>query len=138
MNIITRKANIGFGQPTVNGRRLTVFNVVSYAAHTDDITSYLNEFELSRDELSAAVDYCMDRRCGAIEYEWEQYCDGCILRTIADGDDFNRDDYEEIDGITFSKDRQVIFLGSLDEQEKAEAGVMGWVLAEEVNRRLDE
>jgi uncharacterized protein (DUF433 family) len=139
MDFIERNELRGFGQPVIVGSRLTVFSVLSYASDTSIlIADFLKEFSLSVDELRAAVFYCKNRRCKVILKASDKYCEGCILRTISEGWKSIKNDFNEVDGISYAKDGGTIFFGSIQELEDAEFGEMGWLLAEKVEDRLDD
>lgn len=135
MKHVERNANRGFGQPVIIGRRLTVFNVVSNVLIRDNVIDYLEEFDLSMQELKDAVFYCKNRECKVVESPLDHYCDGCILRSISEGWVSIKDDFIESDGISISKDGKTFFLGSVNELEDTEFGVMGWLLAEAVEKK---
>lgn len=135
MKHIERNAKREFSQPVIIGRRLTVFNVVSNAFYRDSLSDYLSEFELSVEEVKAAVTYCINKECKIMETLQDHYCDGCILRSISEGWTSIQDDFIESEGISMSKDGITYFFGSLEELESAEFGVMGWLQAEEVEKR---
>ncbi|WP_341839410.1 DUF433 domain-containing protein [Chitinophaga caseinilytica] len=136
-NLVTRYANIGFGQPVIVGRRLTVHTVISMAQNMP-IEELLEDFELSLEEVKAAVWYCKTRACGMMTQTTDKYCDGCMLRSIHDGWKFCAEDYDEIDGFAVAKDGKSAALMTLAELEESEFGNMGWVIAEMVERKLNE
>lgn len=139
MDFIERNARVGFGQPVLKGSRLTVCNIISYTSDKDmPIAEFLKDFKVSIDQLKSAVAYCKDTACKQIFLPTDQYCDGCILRTLHEGSEFVKDDYEEINGITYSKKGGEIFLGTLQELEESEMGVAVWLLARDVEKRLIE
>lgn len=137
MKFVARNANVGFGQPVIIGRRLTVFNVVSNANCWDNINDFLKDFDLSMEELRSVIFYCKNRECKVIENSFDHYCDGCVLRSISEGWMSIKDDFMESDGVSISKDGKTFFLGSTNELEDMEFGVMGWLLAEAVEKRLN-
>lgn len=136
MNFVERDPNRGFGQPVIIGRRLTVYTVVSMARNSAKIVDFLNDFELTANELASAVHYCKNRLCDKMTSSLDQYCDGCMLRSLSDGWSSIKDDYIEFDGISISKDGKSFFLGSLDELEESEFGIIGWLYAREVEKLL--
>lgn len=136
MNLIERNAKVGFGQPVIAGRRLTVFSVVTYASYSDRITDFLKDFELSIEELKSAVSYCKLRECNVILNPTDKFCDGCIMRSISEGWKSVQDDFVEIDGVSISKDGKTIALSTLGELEESEFGIMGWLVAEEVEKKI--
>lgn len=89
------------------------------------------------EELRSAIFYCKNRECKVITSSLDHYCDGCILRSISEGWVSIKDDFTESDGVSISKDGKTFFLGSTSELEDTEFGVMGWLLAEAVEKRLD-
>ncbi|MFB6456874.1 DUF433 domain-containing protein [Chitinophaga sp. Hz27] len=135
MNFVERNANRGFGQPVIIGRRLTVLSVVASACGRDNVADFLEEFDLSMEELRSAVSYCKNTECKIVESSLDQNCEGCILRSISEGWKSVKDDFTESGGISISKDGMTFFLGSLDELEDSEFGVMGWQWAETVEKK---
>ncbi|SHN07907.1 DUF433 domain-containing protein [Chitinophaga sp. CF418] len=137
MKYIERNRLRGFGQPVIVGRRLTVFSVISYVSDPEiRINDFLRDFDMTSEELHAAVLYCKNRECRHMSNPSDQYCDGCILRSMGAGWKSLKDDYDEVDGISYSKDSKSMFLGTLDELEESEIGVIGWLLAENAEERL--
>jgi len=137
MTYIERNKLRGFGQPVIVGGRLTVFSVISYVSDPEiGINDFLSDFDMTIEELRAALLYCKNRECQHISNPSDQYCDGCILRSIGAGWKSVKGDYDEVDGISYSKDGKSIFLGTLDELEESEFGVMAWLLAEKAEARL--
>jgi len=130
---------INFGMPSIKGRRITVYNVLTTAWYANDVGEELNDFNLTLYDLADAVYYCKNLKC-KVDEDRLHYCDGCILRTFEEGWDFNKEDYLEIeiDGkpITFAKDGGLVSLGSLQELEDQELGEAGWLMAEEINKKL--
>ncbi|RFM29263.1 DUF433 domain-containing protein [Chitinophaga silvisoli] len=135
MNFVERNAKRGFGQPVITGRGLTVFSVVSFAYYKDDMNFFLNEFDLSKEEMKSAILYCKNRQCKLIDSPSDRYCVGCILRSISEGWKSIQDDFIESDGISISKNNGTVYLGTKEELEDDEFGVMGWVLAEAVEKK---
>jgi uncharacterized protein (DUF433 family) len=136
---IVRDRNISFNQPILAGRRLTVFNIVYQLYLSDDLDSYLSEFEINLVDAKDAISYCVSTRCSSTFNQGDQFCDGCILSTISEGNDFDRNDYSEIkddDTITISHSGDVIFLGSLNELEESQFGKVGWLIAEFVREKF--
>ncbi|RFS21173.1 hypothetical protein DVR12_17725 [Chitinophaga silvatica] len=136
MNLIERNEVRGFGQPVLLGRRLTVFNTLFYANARNSIGEFLEEFAVSIDELKSAVSYCKNRECKTLHHPTDKYCDGCILRSFAEGYQSTKNDFTEEGGISYSKDGTIIFLGTLTELDDDEFGQLGWILAEKVEKRL--
>lgn len=133
--------NVGFGQPTLKGRRLTVYNIVTKLYYEEDVSVILNNYEITFQDARDAVNYCMKLKCKEDD-ALLQFCDGCLLRTIADGWHFNKDGFVELKGgnsnVVISKDGKIIFAGSLQEFEDSEFGKVTWLMAEQVNLKLDE
>ena len=133
MNYIERNPEKSFGMPSLIGRRLTVFDIVTQISG-EGLELAMEDYEINQQQVQAALIYCSELGC-KIDSEKFQFCDGCILRKIADGDVFDRNDYDEItyaDGTkaTVSKIDNVIFLGSLEELEMESVGLETWEIAE--------
>ncbi|PUZ27699.1 Uncharacterized conserved protein, DUF433 family [Chitinophaga costaii] len=136
MKFIERNNNRGFGQPVIVNRRLTVLDAIFNAKISVSINTFLSDFDLKIEELKSAVEYCEARRCKEMTNKTDKYCNGCILRSVADGWKSIKDDFWEKDGIFISKDDQTIILSSLEEADEDEFGIMGWVIAEEVHAKI--
>ena len=128
---------INFGQPALEGRRLTVHNIVTKIYYENSLKDALDDYEITLQEAKDAVDYCMLLKCKE-DIDLVQFCDGCILRTIQEGWTFNRNGHEEVqygeNKYVLSKDGESIFLGTLKELEDKEFGKATWLIAEEVNK----
>lgn len=127
MDFVERNQYRGFGQPVLKERRINVISVISYAAFTDNISAYLEEFEISVEELKSAVIYCNCLECKNSRHEWEKYCDGCVLRAFADG--WRLQNKEE-------NKRPLVFLCKNIADEIDEFGLIGWQLAKKVKARI--
>ncbi len=136
MSFVERNANRGFGQPVLIGRRLTVYTIMYNASIVNRIEDFLNDFEVSLEELKSAVLYCKNTACSKLESLSDKYCAGCVLRSISEGWSSINDDYYEVDGVAIAKDGMTGALMTLEELEEEEFGKLGWVLAEEVERKV--
>ena len=128
--------SINFGQPALVGRRLTVYDIVTKFYYEANVDIVLEDYQIGIDDGFAAVDYCKNLRCRE-DKELIHYCDGCVLRTIAEGWNFKSTDYLEVvkngQSFVFSMDEKEIFAGTLKEFEDSEFGKVTWLIAEEVN-----
>ena len=137
MSYIERNGDRGFGQPVLKGRRLYVYIIISQASYRGaTIDSFLEDFDVSMDELKSAVSYCKNTECKNIQLPSDQYCDGCILRSIHEGWTLVKRDHEGTVGIFYSKGCWPAYLSSTDELYELECGRSGWMMAKEVDRRL--
>jgi uncharacterized protein (DUF433 family) len=124
------------GAPKLKGRRLTVYDVVS-GIFNEGLDVYLSDKEISIEEASQAILYSKNLQC-QIEAP-NNFCDGCILRTIKDGWKFSR---EELQEITLENQTTItltegggIYLGTVKEYENEMFGKLGWAMAEAVLER---
>lgn len=137
MSYIERNKDRGFGQPVLKGGRLFVFSIISYASYPGgSIENFLRDFDVSMDELKSAVDYCKNTECKNIQLPSDQYCDGCILRSIHEGWTLVKSDYKERTGIFYSDARERTYLRSTDELDEWECGRSGWMMARELERHF--
>jgi len=131
--------DINFGQPALKGRRLTVYDIVTKIYYEDGVKASIDDYEISLKDAKDAVNYCMNLKCKK-DRDLLHYCDGCILRTIAEGLNFKKDDYIKFEKnnqqIVVSKNNKVFFAGSLDELENSEFGKVTWLMAEDISKRL--
>ncbi|NIG55639.1 hypothetical protein [Chitinophaga sp. Cy-1792] len=135
MEHIERNKGRGFGQPVLKNRQLTVYSAIFHASYATSLEIFLQTFELTADELRSAISYCKNRSCDIMTDQSDQYCDGCVLRTIHDGWTPPSNDFVEIDGISYAKDDSRIFPGTLKELDDEEFGILGWVRAEETEKK---
>jgi uncharacterized protein (DUF433 family) len=122
------------GAPTVVGRRISVYNIVSMLYLGEPLEAYIKEYDLSFEIVDDAINYCKHLQCkNAINY-----CDGCILRCLKDSKaNFHIDNrFEEIiiegDKFAISLDGGEVFLGSKAELENEELGRPGWRMAQAI------
>lgn len=138
MEYIVINKEIASGSPTVKGRRLTVFNVVSKIYYENTLETALEDYDISIDVAKDAVQYCSSLRCQN-DPDLIKFCSGCVLRTLQDGWSFKPEDYNSIlanqNTISISKKGQEIFLGSLQELENSEFGLVGWLIAESIKEK---
>jgi uncharacterized protein (DUF433 family) len=129
--MITRNPHLLNGQPIIQGRRLSVFNVV-YGIYLDGLKNYIEDHELSEIEAKHALEYCKELVCQKM-INGENFCDGCILRSIQNGSQLSKDKLNEItsNGSKFTiVDKNRIFFGSVEDYENALFGQVGWGIAE--------
>lgn len=129
---IVRNENICGGCPTIRGRRLTVFNVVSgIAAAQNDMEKYCSEFELNQIQVLDALNYCKKRTCEeGLKYS-NRYCEQCVLDSIYSYDEPINFIPISDGEILYSHENGIIFLGS-EEEYKSEQPIEGWLLAAKV------
>lgn len=137
INYIERNKERGFGQPVLKGSRLYVFSIISYASYSGGgVEKFLRDFDVSMDQLKSAVAYCKHLECRNIQLPSDQYCDGCILRSIHEGWTLVRHDQKSTSGIFYSNAGGPAYLRSTDELDEWECGRSGWMMAREVERQL--
>jgi len=130
---------INFGQPALKGRRLTVYDIVTKILYEGDVKLALIDYAITLADAKEAVVYCMNLKCKR-DKDLVHFCDGCILRTIEEGWNFNKDDYLELkrngESVVISKDNTIFFAGTLKALEDSEFGKVTWLIAEDVNKML--
>lgn len=135
-DLIGCRTGISFGMPTLRGRRLTVYDIVTKLKYERSIDLALKDYEITVTEALAACDYCRNLRC-KIAPNRIHFCYGCVLRIQEEESVFNREDYVETDkGLTIYKGDDVIYLGNLDELEEESCGKAGWEIASEMYLKL--
>jgi len=118
--------------PSLKGRRLTVYNIVSKLYIENTIEEAIDDFQISLSEAKAALVYCKNLNCQT-DTDRIQYCDGCILRTIEEGWSFDKGGYVQTENqITISKNDPMFFLGNINQLEDEKFGKPGWVIANEL------
>lgn len=139
MKYIERNPQKCFSMPSLVGRRLTVHDIVTQIYLEKSLDAVMNMYQINIEETKAALEYCKNLEC-AIDSSEFQFCDGCILRTVVDMDEFDMNDYFEVSNndqtiITISKDKSSFFLGSLSELEEDERGQETWKIAESILKK---
>jgi len=131
--------NINFGMPSLQGRRLTVYDIVTKLYYEQTLKLALEDYDISLKDAKDALHYCMNLKCKS-DRNRVQYCDGCILRTFEEGWKLKREEFIEIKKenniIVASKDKTILFAGSFQELEDSEFGKVTWLIAEEINSKL--
>jgi uncharacterized protein (DUF433 family) len=129
MRNIIRTKDIAFGRPRLNGTRLEVFNIISDVKNSTSFYQYLEEREITKEEVIEAKDYCQSLKCQKIENDFEKYCSNCLLSTLHEQYNY-RKNFEKIDdGVFKDTEDGTIYLGTLEELKDQEFGYPGWVLA---------
>jgi uncharacterized protein (DUF433 family) len=136
MDLIECNKNKCFGEPSLVGKRLTVRDVVSKLRVEDGMEVALEDYDITREQAKAAVEYCRIRKCQS-DQSLLRYCDGCVLRTLQDKELFNPDEYREVmleDGsmATVSLDGKQTFLGTKKQMEEKFMGRAVWQDAEKI------
>jgi len=137
--------------PSLIGRRLTVFNVVTQI-RGDGLTQAMETYEISIEQAKAALNYCSKLKC-QIASEKFNFCDGCKLSIQRDHKNdlqFDESKYLEIlrpNGTTYviSKDDDLFkpnhishFEGSLQELKEEIEGTETWILATDLLKKYFE
>ena len=120
--------------PALNGRRLTVYDIVTKLYYEESLGIALDDYGLNLSEAKAAIIYCENLTCQT-DPNRVHYCDGCVLRTIEEGREFNKEDYKQVNGVTFSCDNALIYLGSIENLEEEKFGKPGWAIASNVKEK---
>jgi len=129
-----------FGQPSLKGRRLCVYDIITKIYYENNLNIAIEDYQITLLEAKAAIKYCMNLSCQK-DQDLAHYCHGCLLRTLHEGSNFNKDDYFEITNednnkIVISKNGKEFFLGTIEEMENKEFGKITWLLAEKLNKLI--
>lgn len=140
MNNIERDSQKMFGMPSIINRRMTVYDVVTTIYYENDIHEALNRCGIDKDIATEALKYCSKQLCKFDDDGQLPFCDGCLLRDIAEGSFFDKSQYYEImddNNIvsTFSIDGVKVFNGSIEEFKEEEEGIETWKLAQSLLER---
>jgi uncharacterized protein (DUF433 family) len=139
MEYIERNPAKCFSMPSLIGRRVTVYDVVIQVFLEENLDNVKEVQRINNAQIKAALRYCSSLSCKTDNEDY-QFCDGCILRNIADGNNFDRNDYFEItheddSKLTISKIDGLRYMGSLDELGKEEIGKEMWVISQSLLKR---
>jgi uncharacterized protein (DUF433 family) len=123
---------INFGMPSLSGRRLTVFDIVTKLLYEDSLATTIEDYEILPADVLDALSYCTSLACqndpGRINY-----CDGCLLRTFDEGHNSSPENFTEFrtgqGGVTRSNDGLTLFLGSYQEFKNSQFGKVTWMIA---------
>jgi uncharacterized protein (DUF433 family) len=75
---VVRNKDICGGQPTLDGTRLRVIDIIC-GVYTDDLDHYSNAHELSAEGIRNAIFYCKGLHCQDTTGE---FCDGCVRSVL--------------------------------------------------------
>jgi len=84
------------GQPTLEGHRLTVSNIVT-GLNKEGLDPYTKDHEISEKDARVASEYCMNRECLKAAGE---FCEHCVL---SDPNDIELDKGWEIASNVYTK-----------------------------------
>lgn len=130
--------NKGFGMPTLVGRRLTVWDIITQIFIEANLEIALETYQITIADARAAAEYCLELRCKS-DPDRIQFCDGCILRTLDDRRKINGDENMKIPpNVTINKNSEIIYLGWNDELEEEEFGLPGWLRAGDVLKIIND
>ena len=134
---IIRDKNMVGGSPTIIGRRLTVFDVISGIFYSESISSWLNEFELDRESAEQAIRYCSKLEC--INKPTFDFCEGCQLYSLVENKNFDefRNTIIESKGHLII-DNNEIYIGCVEDYKNSKYGQKGWIQARIINKELDQ
>ncbi|PSK93106.1 DUF433 domain-containing protein [Taibaiella chishuiensis] len=137
MSYIERNPEKCFGMPSLRNRRITVYDLVIMLFLEPEKEAYLADLQVSKDQAIEALEYCSQQLCKQDKiHNISPFCDGCILRTVAEGYIFEEDLYYEAEDnngkkCTFSKESHLeIFGGSMQEFKAEEEGAATWIIAQ--------
>lgn len=83
-----------WGQPSLEGRRLAVGDIVSLVdIYHEDIGITMKDFDLSLQQIRQSLHYCKSLECK--KDNPEKFCHNCILRVIQFKDTIDKDDPEQ-------------------------------------------
>lgn len=133
--MIKCQQNINFGQPSLVGRRLTVYDIVTKIYYEEDFLVAIKDYEISYKDAEDALVYCKNLNCKN-DKDRIHFCDGCILRTFEEGWDFKKSDFIQLsDFLSMAKDKTGFSTGTIKELEDSEFGKVTWLIAEEILTR---
>jgi hypothetical protein len=130
---VERNQAISWNQPKIIGRRLTVFDVV-YGIYKEGLNDYMEAFELDRDIVKDAANYCASLECQKDKNG--NFCNGCVLNSLKNGWKVDKDEFKEIsidnEKVLIHSKGNSFYLGSMSEYEEDSFGRMGWKIAEDI------
>lgn len=121
--------NIAAGAPTIVGRRLNIYDIISSIELEEDISDYMEGYELSFYQVRDAINYCRSLQC--IHDKPYNYCAGCILRSTSINTEiipFPKQIIVEENYLMFVYDNSDI-RKSITEVDTEEIGRAGWGIA---------
>lgn len=117
-----------FGMPRIEGRRISVYNIISNLWNDRNINEYCELFELSKEDVLGALSYCKELDCQ--KNNVIQFCDGCVLNSINQLNTFKLK-LKKIDENLFIDEKNNFYINTSESSiENEEFGYMGWVRAE--------
>lgn len=129
MRKIVSTKDVLFGMPRIDGRRISVYNIVSSLWNNKNIDEYSEIFEISKNEIFNALVYCKNLECQ--KNNVIQYCEGCVLNTI--NSEKAKINYKELDnGVFIDNDNNIFFADNISQIENEDFGFSGWYRAEQL------
>ncbi len=126
-NLIDRNLMILGGSPTIKGRRLSVYNLISGLYDSDNLVTCLKDFEINLETVCQAIDYCSKLKC--TDKPDLDFCEGCQLFSLVEND--NSKNIEEFKNHLVI-DEGEYFIGSVEEYKESIYGRKGWKMAREL------
>lgn len=123
------------GAPRLKGTRINVNDVITGVNAESDVQEYVEDFELEKEAVLQAINYCANQQCN--KDQPKNYCDGCILRSIAEELDvtvIKNSVVEEYDSF-IKLDNGSIFLGTKEDYLLDMIGVETWLIAKDLRDR---
>lgn len=75
--------DISWGQPRLDGRRLVVGDIISLAWINNSPYTFIDEYELSIQQVKQAIYYCRSMQC--VSDKVSRFCYNCTLRVKQEG-----------------------------------------------------
>ncbi len=126
--MIVKDLRICSGQPTLQGSRLTVYEIVM-GVFDDGMFEYAKDHEISIPTIKSTLEYCNNLFCQ--NDQTGLYCNNCILHSLSSKNKIDLNEIEKVDEekeIVIFKDGS-IYLGSKKELDDDRLVKAGWVYA---------
>ena len=117
-----------WGSPRIDGRRLSVGDVVNFIKYYGSLQEVMDDYDLSSEEIRQALLYCSSLQCK--QDNPSVFCHNCSLRREQNGP-LDTSDLEEMtfNDTKFVKGDNSVFLGSMDDLLEAWKGQDWWKIA---------
>ncbi len=130
--MVVRNKDVLGGSPTVNGRRINIFNLISGLWYSSFVGDYLKDMEISESDAVDALSFCKAKLC--VSHHDLDYCEHCLLGYLQEQNtDINTADLEKY---TVSGSNCVVNINGVEvahlhpyEPEDIVEGRPGWILA---------
>jgi uncharacterized protein (DUF433 family) len=133
---IVRNPKIMSGSPSINSKRISVFNIIKLLDLGSSIEELSNDFELffEKDDVKNLLSYCANRVC--LNDTVNDFCENCTLDNKITKEFFESLKFEKIAKGIFKSAEQENFIYLTDAEQLDFQQENGWEIAQKLMDKL--